>query len=83
MKDEEKSDQYSTYYTALIENTTEYTIDSLEICLSFVDTEGVTVEQTSEYINDFTAGQKYKSTVYVGDTEFDHIEYSIKAYSYS
>lgn len=83
VKDEEKSDQYSTYYTALIENTTEYTIDSLEICLSFVDAEGVTVEQTSEYINDFTAGQKYKSTVYVGDTEFDHIEYSIKAYSYS
>lgn len=30
-KDEENSDEWSTYYTAIIENTTEYPIDSLAL----------------------------------------------------
>lgn len=81
-KDEEKSDDYSTYYSAVIENTTDFTIDSLEINLSFLDSEGVTIYQTTDYINDFKAGDKYRSSLYVDVDTFDHIEYKVTAYSY-
>lgn len=81
-KDEEESDEYSTYYSAVIENTTGYTIDSLEIHLSFVDADGVTIEKTSDFISNFNAGAKYKSSIYVDVDEFDHIEYNVIAYSF-
>lgn len=81
-KDEEKSDEYSTYYSTVIENTTDFTIDALEIDLLFVDTDGVTIYQTMDYIDNFKSGTKYRSSLYVDVDTFDHIEYDVTAYCY-
>lgn len=75
-KDEENSDEWSTYYTAIIENTTEYPIDSLALDISFVDKDGVVVYQTSDYLQNIKAGSKVRSSVYYDSTagDFETIE---------
>lgn len=67
-KDESQSDEYTTYYSAVIENTTEYTIDSLTIQLDFLDGSGVILYQGNDYINNLAADSKIQSTIYY-DTE--------------
>lgn len=63
-KDESQSDEYTTYYSAIIENTTEYTIDSLSIQLDFLDGSGVILYQGDDYVSNLAAGSKIQSTVY-------------------
>lgn len=83
IKDEEKSDEWSTYYKAVIENTTDYEIDSLEIEIDFLDASGVVIYQTSDYLNNIKAGGKVQSSVYydssVGD--FESMELRFTAYN--
>lgn len=63
-KDESQSDEYTTYYSTIIENTTEYTIDSLSIQLDFLDGSGVILYQGDDYVSNLAAGSKIQSTVY-------------------
>lgn len=62
-KDESRSDEYDIYYTATIENTTEYTIDSITIQVDFKDASGVILDQESDYIQTFSSGSKIQSTI--------------------
>lgn len=82
-KDEEKSDEWSTYYKAVIENTTEYEIDSLQIEIDFLDAAGVVIYQTADYLNNIKTGGKVQSSIYydssVGD--FTSIELKFTVYS--
>ena len=64
IKDESQSDEYTTYYSTIIENTTEYTIDSLSIQLDFLDGSGVILYQGDDYVSNLAAGSKIQSTVY-------------------
>ncbi len=52
-------------YTALIENTTEYTILSMSVEASFYDSRGVIVYQTSDWISNLRPGETIRSTVAV------------------
>lgn len=82
-KDEERSDEWTTYYTAIIENTTEYPIDSLELDISFIDKDGVVIYQTSDYLQNIKSGAKVKSSVYYDSSvgEFESIECTPTVYS--
>lgn len=83
VKDEEKSDEWSTYYKAVIENTTEYEIDSIQIDIDFIDASGVVIYQTSDYLNNIKAGGKIQSSIYydssVGD--FNSMELIFTVYN--
>ena len=61
---DEESYPYSGTYIAVIENTTEYTINNLTIHVNFLDEDGVIIHQTSDFINDFAPGTKVQSKVY-------------------
>ena len=80
-KDEEKSNEYSTYYKAIIENTTDYTIDSLAIEIDFLDASGVVINQSSDYLQNLTAGKKIESSILVEDENFESMEFTITAYN--
>lgn len=81
-KDDEKSDEWSTYYTALVENTTEYIIDGIDIEISFIDSDGVIVYQTTDYLQNIKPGAKVKSTVYYDTScgDFEKTECNISCY---
>ena len=63
-KDEEKSDEYATYYKAIVENPTEYTIDSVQIQLDFLDGSGVVLYQGNDYLQNLAPGAKYESSIF-------------------
>lgn len=63
-KDDAKSDEYNTIYTAVIENTTEYTIDSLQIQLDFLDGSDVVLYQGYDSLSQIKPGAKVQSTIY-------------------
>ncbi|MBR6114452.1 MAG: FxLYD domain-containing protein [Oscillospiraceae bacterium] len=52
-------------YSALIENTTEYTIFSMSVDVSFYDAAGVIVYQTSAWVSNLRPGEIIRSTVTV------------------
>lgn len=82
VKDEEQSaDLYgAAYYTYIIENTTEYTIDCLNIDISCLDEDGVIVYQTQDQLMNLGAGAKAKSTVYV-QGDFEKMDFNVSIYS--
>ncbi|MCF0149317.1 MAG: hypothetical protein HUJ77_13095 [Clostridium sp.] len=80
-KDEEKSNEYSTYYKAIIENTTDYTIDSLTIEIDFLDASGVVINQTSDHLKNLTAGKKIESSILIKNENFESMEFTITAYN--
>lgn len=63
-KNEELSNEYSTIYTAIIENTTDVTIDSLQINADFLDANGVSIYQSVDYRNNLAPGAKVQSELY-------------------
>ncbi len=68
-KDESQSDEYHNSYTAIIENTTDYTINSMDLQLDFLDASGVTIGQSNDYLNDIAPGSKMQSTIEYYDLE--------------
>lgn len=81
-KDEEKSDEWSTYYKAVIENTTDYDIDDLEIQVDFLDASGVVIYQATDYLENMKPGAKVQSEIdydpEIGD--FESMQFTITAY---
>ena len=79
-KDETKSDEFTTYYTTVIENTTEYTIDSLQIQINFLDGSGVVIDQGNDFLDNFAAGSKVQSSImYLNDTEPTELQVTVSA----
>ena len=79
-KDEAKSDEYTTYYTTVIENTTEYTIDSLQIQINFLDESGVVIEQEADYLQNIAAESKVQSSVmYLNEAEPSQLKVTVSA----
>ena len=83
VKDEEKSDDWSTYYKAVIENTTEYEIDSLEIEIDFLDASGVVIYQTSDSLKNIKAGGKVQSSIYYDSSEGDFKSMELRFTAYN
>lgn len=63
VKDEENSDEYELFYTAIIENTTNYEINSIDINVNFLDKDGIIVCQDFDYIQNLKPGAKIRSQV--------------------
>ena len=82
-KDEESSDEYSSYYTTVIENTTEYEISTLFIEVDFLDADGVVIFQGNDSIENFQPGTKVKSRVFCSneDGQAETMQYKITAYT--
>ena len=82
-KDEESSDEYSSYYTTVIENTTEYEISTLYIYVDFLDADGVVIYQGIDSIENFQPGTKVKSKVFCSneDGQAETMQYKITAYT--
>lgn len=79
-KDEAKSDECTTYYTTVIENTTEYTIDSLQIQIDFLDESGVVIEQEADYLQNIAAESKVQSSVmYLNEAEPSQLKVTVSA----
>ncbi len=81
-KDEENSDEWYTYYEAVVENTTAYTIDSLEIDIDFLDASGIVIAQDSDYLENLQPGTKLRSKLFYDNSEgaFKSMQYHISAY---
>ena len=62
-KDESQSDEYHNSYTAIIENTTNYKINSMDLQLDFLDASGVTIGQSNDYLSNIESGSKIQSTI--------------------
>ncbi len=81
--DYEKSDEWDTCYTAIINNTTDYEIDSLEIDVDFLDANGVVVYQTADYLSNIKPGSKIKSSIYYYEDitgGFDRMDIKVSAW---
>ena len=79
--DKEKSNSYSKYYTAIVNNTTDFNINSITIQVDFIDNAGVVVYQGSDYISNLKAGGKNTAEIYIdASTKFEKMEYNISAY---
>lgn len=79
--DSEKSTKHTTYYTAIVENTTAYEINTMSIQVSFLDKDGVIVYQGFDNINNLKPGAKYRSSVYAGNNPVASAECSVTIYS--
>lgn len=81
-KNEDLSDEYTTYYSAIIENDTDYTIDSLEIGVDFLDSNGVSIYQSTDFKNNIAPGAKVQSDIYYDTAKGDptDIQVNITAY---
>ncbi len=79
----EKSDEYFYYYTTIIENTSGYTIDSLDIEVDFVNEDGVVIDQTSDYLQNLAPGSKVQSELMydLDYGNFAHMQFHISAYT--
>lgn len=82
-KDEETSDEWTTYYKTVIENTTDYEITNLEIDVDFLDASGVVIAQTSDYLQNIQPGAKVQSKLMYSnnDGKFETMQYKVTAYT--
>ena len=74
------SDETRTCYVGWITNTTGYDIKSLSIGLSFLDSDGNILAQTTDWISDLHAGQRARSVIYAPVGDYAGMEYSISVY---
>ena len=83
VKDVESSDEWTTYYKTIIENTTDYEISSLEIDIDFLDASGVVIAQTTEYLQNIRPGAKVQSKIFYdnSDGKFETMQYKVTAYT--
>jgi len=78
--DEDQSDEYSTFYSAVLENNSGHDLSYLSIQVSFVDDDGVTVYEGYDMVNNFQKGKKVKSSIYVdSNLDFSSMELYISA----
>lgn len=78
--DSAKSNEFTTYYSATVENTTSYTIKNLSIAVNLVNTEGVTVDTTYVDANNWKPGTKTLMEFPVFDKEFEKTELTVSYY---
>ena len=74
------SDETRTCYVGWITNTTGYDIKSLSIGISFLDSDGNILAQTTDWISDLHAGQRARSVIYAPVGDDAGMEYSISVY---
>ena len=74
------SDEARTCYVGWITNTTGYDIKSLSIGISFLDSDGNILAQTTDWISDLHAGQRARSVIYAPVGDYAGMEYSISVY---
>ena len=74
------SDETRTCYVGWITNTTGYDIKSLSIGISFLDSDGNILAQTTDWISDLHAGQRARSVIYAPVGDYAGMEYSISVY---
>lgn len=82
VKNEELSSEYLSIYTAVIENTTDVTIESLSIDADFLDANGVSIYQSSDYRGNLEPGSKVQSEIYYDNEkgEFTTMKLTFEAY---
>ncbi len=82
-KDESKSNEWSSYYTTVIENTTNYEISSLSIDIDFIDASGVIIYQAFDSIQNLQPGSKAQSSVYYDpdNGDFASMQFHVSAYT--
>ena len=74
------SDETRTCYVGWITNTTVYDSKSLSIGISFLDSDGNILAQTTDWISDLHAGQRARSVIYAPVGDYAGMEYSISVY---
>ncbi len=74
------SDETRSCYVGWITNTTGYDIKSLSIGISFLDSDGNILAQTTDWISDLHAGQRARSVIYAPVGDYAGMEYSISVY---
>ena len=74
------SDETRTCYVGWITNTTGYDIKSLSIGISFLDSDGNILAQTTDWISNLHAGQRARSVIYAPVGDYAGMEYSISVY---
>lgn len=79
----EKSDEYTKYYTATVENTTKYLIKDIYLTINLVNADGVTVSTQYVSANNWAPGGKtlFEFTQYIGDNAFTTTQISISSFN--
>ena len=81
-KDEKKSDDSTDCYKAVVENTTEASLDCLEINVKFLDESGEVLDKVTDYIYDLKPGEKAKSKIKYDRSSGEYASMKISAISY-
>ena len=79
-EDTAASDEATICYVGWITNTTEYDIKSLSIGISFLDSDGNIVAQTTDWISDLHAGQSARSVIYAPVWDYAGMQYTLSIY---
>lgn len=75
--DENKTNQFTTYYSAVVENTTNYTINNLQLSINLLDADEVTVDTTYAYAKNWKSGTKTKLEFMVFDEQISGYEVTL------
>lgn len=78
-KDETRSNEFSSYYTATVENTTGLNIENLNLSFKLIDDNGVTVDTPVEYVENWNAGEKRQLEFWT-DKQFSKTEITMDEY---
>lgn len=62
----------------ILENTTQYDLNNVRLVFNMLDDAGVIVSNTSDYVENWPAGTKYRTSVYKNDVEFSTVEMCIE-----
>jgi hypothetical protein len=75
----DKKEYGFTYYSAIVENTTDLKFDSFSLDLSLLDSDGVVVDTEYVFASNWKQGQKYKFE-FMTDRNFETIEWEYSYY---
>lgn len=78
--DEEKSNEYSTVYSAIVENMTKYDIDSLSLSINLIDAEGVTFRTSYTSATNWKKGTKTRFEFTDFEKKTQKMEVNISSY---
>ena len=81
--DNTKSNEYTKYYSATVENTTEYLIKDLYLTINLVNADGVTVGTQYVSANNWAPSGKtlFEFSQFKGDNEFTTTQVSISSFN--
>lgn len=62
----------------VLENTTKYDLSNIRLVFNMLDDAGIVVSSTTDYVENWAAGAKYRAKLYKNDPQFSSVEMCIE-----